>query len=165
MGAIRHRRSTTSGAIPTAATLVTGELAINVADGNVFTELSSGSVVRIAGYRHTVTSYTGSLSVDIVLPDRYGHIVQLIPTTFIAPSSYIGTGVWVDIPNDSTLNMPVGVSIEFIQTAAGDAWFEPASGVSLFATPGVYLRTVFSVAKLTKIAANVWMLQGDLKTP
>jgi len=44
---IRHKRSTTTGATPAAGSLVTGELAINTADGKLFTKKDDGTVVEI----------------------------------------------------------------------------------------------------------------------
>jgi hypothetical protein len=43
---IRHKRSATAGATPTAAALVPGELAINTADGKLFTEKDDSTVVE-----------------------------------------------------------------------------------------------------------------------
>lgn len=44
---IRHKTSTTAGAAPTAAQLVAGELAINAADGKVYTRRADGTVVDL----------------------------------------------------------------------------------------------------------------------
>lgn len=46
---VRHKRSSTPGAVPLAASLVTGELAINTADGVVYTKKEDGSVASIGG--------------------------------------------------------------------------------------------------------------------
>lgn len=48
MATIRHKRSTTAGAVPAASALELGELAINVADGKLFVEKSDGSVVCVS---------------------------------------------------------------------------------------------------------------------
>ena len=45
---IRHKRSATASAAPAAASLVAGELAVNTADGRVYTKQDSGTVVDIA---------------------------------------------------------------------------------------------------------------------
>jgi hypothetical protein len=44
---IRHKRSGTTSAVPSAGSLVAGELAINTADGKLFTKRDNGSVVEI----------------------------------------------------------------------------------------------------------------------
>lgn len=43
---IRHKRSSVAGAVPAAAALVPGELAINTADGRLFTERDNGTVAE-----------------------------------------------------------------------------------------------------------------------
>jgi hypothetical protein len=43
--AILHKRSTTPGAVPTSVQLTTGEIAVNVADGKLFTRKNDGTVV------------------------------------------------------------------------------------------------------------------------
>ena len=45
---IRHKRSATASAAPAAASLVAGELAVNTADGRVYTKQDSGTVVDVA---------------------------------------------------------------------------------------------------------------------
>jgi formylglycine-generating enzyme required for sulfatase activity len=45
---IRHKRSTVPGFSPVAPDLVTGELAVNAADGRIFTLLTNGAVVDVA---------------------------------------------------------------------------------------------------------------------
>jgi hypothetical protein len=44
---IRHKRSSTASATPSAGSLVAGELAINTADGKLFTKKDNGTVVEI----------------------------------------------------------------------------------------------------------------------
>ncbi len=44
---IRHKRSTVAGLSPVAPDLVTGELAVNAADGRLYTLLTSGNVVDV----------------------------------------------------------------------------------------------------------------------
>lgn len=46
---ILHKRSSTASATPSAGSLTVGELAINTADGKVFTKKSDGTVVEIGG--------------------------------------------------------------------------------------------------------------------
>lgn len=73
------------------------------------------------------------------------------------------TAVNVTIPADSTYLYPVGASITFQQGGQGLITFVAASGVNpIQATPGLKLRTQYSVATIQKIAGNTWMLYGDL---
>ena len=74
-----------------------------------------------------------------------------------------GSAVNVTIPADSTLNFPVGTSIDVLQTNTGSVAIAGAGGVTVNATPGLTLRTQWSSATLLKRAANTWVVYGDLK--
>jgi hypothetical protein len=52
---IKHKRSSTAGATPSSGSLVAGELAINTADGKLFTKRDNGTVVEISGASGGVT--------------------------------------------------------------------------------------------------------------
>jgi hypothetical protein len=73
------------------------------------------------------------------------------------------SGTWaVTVPANSTLAFPIGTSIDFYQSAGTGASFAGAVGVTIQATPGLKLRTTYSSATLTKVAADTWLLAGDL---
>ena len=74
-----------------------------------------------------------------------------------------GSAVSVTIPADSTLNLPVGTSIDVLQTNTGGVAIAAGAGVTVNATPGLTLRTQWSSATLLKRAANTWVVYGDLK--
>ena len=58
---IRHKRSSTAGAVPTAGQLQDGELAINTADGKAFMKRDDGAVVEIGGCRNIDGGSAGSI--------------------------------------------------------------------------------------------------------
>ncbi len=97
--------------------------------------------------RNTVTTnYTLALS-DI------GKIVE----TFIAVSNS------VTIPNDSTVNFPIGTRIDLFQLNTGQTTITPASGVTLRAVGNRFkFNTQYSSASLWKRDPNDWVLSGDL---
>jgi hypothetical protein len=66
------------------------------------------------------------------------------------------------IPADSTLNFPIGTSMDILQTSTGQITIAGANGVTVNATPGLNLRTQWSSATLFKRAANTWVVYGDL---
>jgi citrate lyase gamma subunit len=69
----------------------------------------------------------------------------------------------ITIPLDSTVNYPVGTTIDILQTNTGQVTIAPVSGsVTVNATPGLKLRTRWSSATLMKRAANTWVVYGDL---
>jgi hypothetical protein len=70
----------------------------------------------------------------------------------------------ITVPTDSTIDFPIGTSIDILQTGTGEVSIAPVSGtVTVNATPGRTLRTQWSSATLFKRAANTWVLFGDLK--
>jgi hypothetical protein len=69
----------------------------------------------------------------------------------------------ITIPLDSTVDYPVGTTIDILQTNTGQVTIAPVSGsVTVNATPGLKLRTRWSSATLMKRAANTWVVYGDL---
>jgi hypothetical protein len=72
------------------------------------------------------------------------------------------SAVTLTIPTDSTLNFPIGTSLDILQTSTGQVTIAGAGGVTINATPGLKLRTQWSSATLFKRAANTWVVFGDL---
>jgi hypothetical protein len=72
------------------------------------------------------------------------------------------TAVTVTIPLDSSVNYPVGTSIDIVQTGTGQVTIAGTGGVTVNATPGLKLRGQWSSATLFKRAANTWLVMGDL---
>jgi hypothetical protein len=66
------------------------------------------------------------------------------------------------VPQDSVTNFPVGTTIDIIQANSGQTTVVASSGVTINATPGLQLRSKWSVATLLKRAPNTWLLFGDL---
>jgi hypothetical protein len=72
------------------------------------------------------------------------------------------SGTTVTIPAESSVNYPVGTSIDVLQTSTGQVTIAGAAGVTVNATPGLKLRTQWSSATLFKRAADTWVVYGDL---
>ena len=72
------------------------------------------------------------------------------------------TATTLTIPLDSTLNYPIGTSIDILQSGAGQVTIAGAGGVTVNGTPGLKLRAQWSSATLFKRAANTWLVIGDL---
>jgi hypothetical protein len=66
------------------------------------------------------------------------------------------------IPADSSVDYPVGTTLDILQTSTGQVTIAGAGGVTVNATPGLKLRTQWSSATLMKRAANTWVVYGDL---
>lgn len=67
------------------------------------------------------------------------------------------------IPTNANNPYPIGTQISVLRTNSGDVKIEGASGVTVNATPGLFLRTQWSSATVIKRATNSWILIGDLK--
>lgn len=73
----------------------------------------------------------------------------------------------IRIPENTTntqTNIQVGASFRIVQANTGQTEIAPInSNVILGSTPGTKLRELWSVATLSKIATNQWILTGDLE--
>ena len=81
---IQLYHSTTPGAAPTAANLLPGELAINIADGKVFYENSSGSVTQLSGgvnYVYKTSNYTTQDKEGVLADTTGGAFTVTLPAT------------------------------------------------------------------------------------
>jgi len=69
----------------------------------------------------------------------------------------------VTVPTNASVAWPVGSQIHIIQYGTGKTQVIPVSGtVTIYATPGTYLRARYSSATLLKCDTNTWLLTGDL---
>lgn len=68
----------------------------------------------------------------------------------------------ITIPLDSSVDYPIGTSIDILQTNTGQVTIAATGGVTLNGTPGFKLRTRWSSATILKRAANTWIAYGDL---
>jgi hypothetical protein len=73
-----------------------------------------------------------------------------------------GSANTLTIPVESSVNFPVGTQIIVLQTGAGQTTVAGASGVTLNGTPGLKLRTQWSLATLIKRGSNNWVVAGDV---
>lgn len=69
------------------------------------------------------------------------------------------------VPQDTTnLNFPVGTTIDILQAGPGQTTIAPAYGVTLNSTPGLKIRSQWSIVTIMKRDANTWLVFGDLTT-
>lgn len=67
------------------------------------------------------------------------------------------------VPTNASVPFPIGTVILVVQTGTGQTTITPVSGtVTINGTPGLKLRTQWSVATLTKRGTNTWLASGDL---
>jgi hypothetical protein len=67
------------------------------------------------------------------------------------------------VPSASAVTFGTGTSITVVQRGTGKTRILAGAGVTLLATPGVYLRARYSSCTLVKTEnANEWFVIGDL---
>jgi hypothetical protein len=73
--------------------------------------------------------------------------------------------ITVDPDTTNSITFPTGTTINFYQTgtAGGASIVAGSPSVNLLATPGLVFRDLYSSVSLTKVAANTWLVFGDLK--
>jgi hypothetical protein len=173
---IRIRRSTTAAAVP--SSLLTGEIAINEADGIIYYRNASGVVTeyrsRIADGDKGDIATTGNGATWTIDPSAvtYDKCAPYTVTTFASQTLSTllgqlvlcagGTATTITVPTNATTAIAVGRRIDFVQTGAGQVTFAGAVGVTLQGTPGLKLRAQFSACSLIKTATDTWVLIGDL---
>jgi hypothetical protein len=72
------------------------------------------------------------------------------------------SAVALTIPDDATINFPVGTNISILQAGTGTITVSASVGATLVSTPSTFTRNRYSVAALVKLSANTWLLAGDL---
>lgn len=91
-------------------------------------------------------------SYELVLTDKNKFIKMFVASTANT----------VTVPPNASVAFPVGSQIHIIQYGSGKTQVLPGSGVTIYGTPGAYLRAQYSAATLLKCDTNIWMLMGDL---
>lgn len=73
--------------------------------------------------------------------------------------------ITVDADTTNSVTFPVGTTLSFYQTVAtgGASIVAGSQSVTLLATPGLVFRDLHSSVSITKVAANTWLVFGDLK--
>jgi hypothetical protein len=150
-----HVHAIDSTRAPKASPTFTGTVTVG-ANGIVFadgTQTGEG-VASLTPIKAAITANTTSSTLTNALTYRDA----LIP---------IGGAFSITIDADTTnsVTFPIGTSLNFYQTVAnGGASIVAGATVVLQATPGLIFRAQFSSVTATKVAANTWLVYGDLKS-
>lgn len=99
----------------------------------------------------SLTSSTKTANYTLVLGDA-GQSVEM----------NVASANTVTVPLNSSVAFPLGTTILLIQIGAGQTTIAPASGVTINSTPGLRLRTQWSVATLIKRGTDSWVVAGDV---
>lgn len=69
------------------------------------------------------------------------------------------------IPQDSEqLTFPIGTTIDILQAGSGQTTIVAGNGVIINYTPGLKIRSQWSIATIMKRDSNTWLVFGDLTT-
>jgi hypothetical protein len=121
----------------------------NLTGAQTFTNKTLTNPIQTIGTNNKTASYT------LVITDQ---------SKIIEVNSSSSTSV--TIPLDSTVNFPIGTYIVVMQTGTGQVTLDPTVGIGEFVTvnttPGLKLRTQWSMASLIKRGTNLWVAVGDL---
>ena len=158
--------ATLTGLTLTSPTLTTPTLSLstssNVSDGRIAWD-STNKKIQV-GNGTAVLDITPS-TVSVVTPSLTSNNYTLVITDkdkFLQIANPSGPAI-VYVPTNSVA-FPVGTQITVIQSDSGQVTFAPVSSgtTTINATPGLKLRAQWSIAVLTKIATEVWVVNGDL---
>ena len=73
-----------------------------------------------------------------------------------------GSAQTYTIPLNSSVAFPTGSLINLIQIGAGQVTVAGDTGVSVYSSNGLKLRTQYSLGTLIKLDTNTWVLIGDV---
>lgn len=124
-----------------------------IADGTIVNADISTTAAIDLGKLTDATIDEKSTSYTLALTDKNKFIKMNVTTTANT----------VTVPTNASVAFPIGSQIHIIQYGSGKTQVIPVSGtVTIYATPGTYLRAQYSSATLLKCDTNIWMLMGDL---
>lgn len=152
-------------------------------DGKLFSYngITSGDPVEVATISGTQTLTNKTLTSAI---QTIGTNAKTTSYKLVGPSGTLGNSVTNDqskmieinsssstnltIPTDAESGFPTGTYIVVLQTGTGQITIVPESNgtgtVTINSTPGLKLRTQWSMATLIKRGTNLWVASGDLLT-
>jgi hypothetical protein len=139
---------------------VTG-LQVSVVDAPTFSGLVTASATGVAFSDGTQTKI-GVPSITTISQKTDSYTLSNLNERDVIIEVSKSSAATLTIPADSTVNYPVGTTLDIIQTGTGQVTIAGAGGVTVNATPGLKLRTQWSSATLLKRASNTWLVFGDL---
>jgi hypothetical protein len=74
----------------------------------------------------------------------------------------VGSANDLTVPPNSSVAFPIGSQIQVLQTGAGKTRILAGAGVTVNATPGIFMRAQWSAVTLLKRGTDSWVATGDL---
>jgi len=70
--------------------------------------------------------------------------------------------ITITLPSDATQPFAISAEVSYLWLGAGQPTFVAGAGATVGGTPGLKMRSQYSAATAKKIAANTWVVIGDL---
>jgi len=138
-------------------TSITGD--ISVTDAGV-TAISSGVIVDADV--NASAAIAKSKIADVSISNKVADYTLSLTDKNKIIEMEVSSANTLTVPPSSTANFAVGAEVTVVQYGSGKTQIAAGSGVTIRATPGLYLRARYSSATLIKRATDEWYLIGDL---
>ena len=150
-------------AVTTAKILDSNVTTAKIADSAITSaKIADGTIVN-ADVSTTAAIDLGKLADATIDEKSASYTLALTDKNKFIKMSVTSTANTVTVPTNASVAFPIGSQIHIIQYGTGKTQVIPVSGtVTIYATPGAYLRAQYSSATLLKCDTNIWMLMGDL---
>ena len=136
---------------------------VNASAAIAYSKLNLGTSIVNADVSTTAAIDLGKLADATIDEKSTSYTLVLTDKNKFIKMSVTSTANTVTVPTNASVAFPIGSQIHIIQYGSGKTQVIPVSGtVTLYATPGAYLRAQYSSATLLKCDTNIWMLMGDL---
>lgn len=124
------------------------------------TALSDGDFATLSGTETLANKTLTTPTINVAINQQSSsYTLVAADASKLVEISSTGT---VTIPTDASVAFETGTQIHIAQTSSGQVTIAGASGVTVNGTPGLKLRTQWSMATLIKRSSNNWIVSGDL---
>lgn len=167
--------SNTASEVPTLANMQPGELAINIADGKIYSRDDSDNIVELSGgnnHQHDSEDITDLTSVvnEIINTNGFFRVAVEDKTAAFTLSPEDENKILlcnadatpVTLPQDSDADIPVGAIYHLYQKVDGtQIQAQAGTGATLNSVGQSRTRDHWSSITLIKISADTWVCIGD----
>lgn len=107
-------------------------------------------------------SITGLPSSDVGIVNATSSYTPALGDAHKAVVMNSASATTITLTSDSAVAFNIGTTISAVRYGAGSVAFAQGSGATVVGTPGLNLRAQYSFATAIKIAANTWLVAGDV---
>lgn len=107
-------------------------------------------------------SITGLPSSDVGIVNATSSYTPALGDAHKAIVMNSASATTVTLTSDSAVAFNIGTTLSVVRYGAGAVTFAQGSGATVVGTPGLSLRTQYSFATAIKVAANTWLVAGDV---